>query len=143
MMRPQPRAFICGARRRVSAMTELRLISSTSSQFSSVIASMASGSIGAGVVDENVDAPGQLERLLGQSGHVLAPAHVGDDEGTSAVQPLEDVVEGGPQLVLVAAGNDDVGPGLGQAARHRLAEALAAAGDQGRLAGQIKPIRRH
>src|SRR5262249_53002867 len=89
------------------------------------------GDVGAGVVDEDIDPAELFQGGAGQAVGLAAAAEVGDDAGAAAAGAGQDLREGGPQLVLVPAGDDDVGPGLGQAAGHRLAEALAAPGDQG------------
>src|SRR5439155_22604646 len=70
-----------------------------------------------------------------------ALAHVGDDVSALAVGAGEDLVEGGAQFVLVPAGNDDVGAGLGEGAGHGEAKSLAAAGHQGDAASEAKQVR--
>ena len=49
----------------------------------------------------------------------------------------------GPQLLLVSARDDDVGAGLDEPARHRLAQPLAAARDQRDLAREIEDVESH
>src|SRR5262249_22657384 len=44
---------------------------------------------------------------------------------------------------LVAAGDDVIGPGFDQAAGHRLAQPLAAAGDERHFTAQVEDIREH
>ena len=53
---------------------------------------------------------------------------------------LEYVSEGGPQLILVPAGDNDIGAGFSQSARHGLAQTFAAAGDQRHFVFEIKKI---
>ena len=50
----------------------------------------------------------------------------------------QDLIQRGPELLLVTAGNDDVRPGLGHAAGHRLAQPLAAPGHQGDAPAQVE-----
>ena len=69
---------------------------------------------------------------------VVALGHVGDHVSAFAAGAGEDLVERFLKFVFVAAGDDDVGPGLGQGTGDRQAQALAAAGYQGSAAGQVK-----
>src|SRR5205807_4834964 len=50
---------------------------------------------------------------------------------------------GVPQLVLVPAGNDDVGAGLDQPASHRLSQALASPRYQSYFSAQVKQLLQH
>ena len=87
--------------------------------------------------------PGHREGGAGQAIGLAAAAHVGDEVLTAAAGAFEDFGKGGFQFALRAAGDDDVGSRLGQAASHRLAQSLAAAGHQCSLAGQVENAHRH
>jgi hypothetical protein len=68
-------------------------------------------------------------RAIGHVGHEVADLHVEArlDLGLSFLE-----------FVFMPAGDDDVGAGLGEAARHGLAEPLAAARDQRCSPGEIE-----
>src|SRR5262249_49963443 len=130
MMRPQRRWRICGTRARVSAMIELRFSSTMRSQTSSVMASMGCGWLVPALLMRMSTRPicSRAARARRSASSRRAGGAVGDDVPAAPAGAREDLVEGAAQLVLVAAGDDDVGAGLGQAAGHGLAQALAAAG---------------
>ena len=113
------------------------------SQSSSLIWSMGAGGVGAGVVDENIDAAHLREGGFGEAFHIVAVVHVGDDVDAFAAGAGEDFGEGRPEFAFVAAGDDDVRARLGEGAGHRFAEALAAAGDQSDAAGEIETLVDH
>ena len=95
MIRPQRRSFIGATSARVRAMHELRLSSTSRSQSSSLISSIGCGMIGAGVVDQDVDPAHRRERRVGESPHVVATRHVGDDMGHPHARALADLGRGG------------------------------------------------
>ena len=144
MTRPQRRSFICGTRARVRAMTELRLISSTSSQASSVMASMACGLLVPALLMRMSTRPICVEGGLRPG---VRPRRGGSCRRRRSL-PLRPV----PARISSRAGCSSFScrlemttsaPGLGQAAGHRLAQALAAARHQGHLARQVKKVERH
>ena len=138
MIRPQRRSFMPGAKARVRAMQLVRFSSTRRSQSSSRIWSIGLGEVGAGVVDEDIDLAQGHDGGVGQAEDVVAPGHVGDDVLDAGAAGAGRFPRRRPQFVFVAAGNHQAAPALGEDRRHRLAEALAAAGDQGHAAGQIE-----
>ena len=105
-------------------MHELRFSSTSRSQSSSRIWSIGCGQVGAGVVDQDVDPAHRLDGRRGEPRDVVAAGHVGDDVLDPGRRPRPDLLGRGLELVLVPAGDDDVGARLGEAGRHRLAQAL-------------------
>ena len=91
--------------------------------------------VGAGVVDQDVDLAHRLEARCGEPGRVGSTAKVGHDVLDSDLEPRADLADGSFELVLMPAGDDDIGPGLGQPTGHCLAQALAAAGHKGHASG--------
>ena len=79
----------------------------------------------------------------GQAQHVFTPGHVGHDGDAPAAGATQYLIESRPQLFLMPAGDDDIGPGFHQSARHGLAEPLAAAGHQRYLVCQLKEVVSH
>ena len=101
------------------------------------------GLVGAGVVDEDVDLAHCRDRLGGEPGGIFSTGEVGDDVPDLDCEPGGDVAAGGFELILVPAGDDDIGTGLGEPAGHGFAETLAAAGYQGHAAGKIEQALNH
>ena len=99
--------------------------------------------VAAGVVEQHVAAAERLEHVGGQLLHGGAVVHVGDEVLDLDVEAVADFGLGLFQLVFVAGRDGDVRPAFGQAAGDRLADALAAAGDQGRAAGEVEEFLEH
>ena len=93
-----------------------------------------------GVVDQDVHAAHLLQGGAGELRNVGTSRHVGHGERDLAAGLGRDLVRGRLEFGLVAAGKENVGPGLGQPAGHGLAEPLVAAGDEGDAAGQVEEL---
>ena len=94
---------------------------------------------GGGVVHQDVNAPAQG---IGGGRHhrvdLLGAGHIGHDGRNRPARGAGDILGGGGQGIGVAPG-DDHGAAFGrQRARHRLADAAAAAGNDGRFAVQFQ-----
>ncbi len=136
MMRPQRRSFICGQTSRVKRMRGEQLLVEVVLQDLVGQLLERAGRGGAGVVDDDVDLAERLHRLVvdaldvGGLGDVAL--HADDPAARLGADRLDRLVER-----LAAARHDrDVGAGGGEAGGDRKADALAAAGDDGRAAGK-------
>jgi hypothetical protein len=93
---------------------------------------------GAGIVDHDVDAPERLRALLDEILGIGVLGEIGRDRDDLAVGFPGDL--GGRRLehVLAPRAHRDVDAFLGERARNALADPLAAAGHQRRLAIELK-----
>ena len=143
MIRPHCRSFMDGTSARVSAMHELRFSSTSLSQSSSRIWSIGWGMLLPALLTRMSTRPIASMAACGQLVGLVAMAHVGDDVLDPGRRGGPDLAGGGLKLVLVPAGDDDVGAGLGEAPGHGLAQALASPGHESRSTRQIKEFCRH
>jgi hypothetical protein len=82
--------------------------------------------------------PRRLFGFDGQRFHSGTIRHVGDHPFDFDIQTRADFSSGGFEFIRVAAGDEDIGPGFGEAACHGLAKTFAAASDECCFAGEIE-----
>ena len=128
MIRPHRRSFMKGTSARVSAMHRAQV------QLDEIVPVLVTnlvdrlGKIAARVIDQDIDAAERLDSRLGKLVGLVAMTHVGD-------RVLDPARRGGPyfpgrglKLVLVPAGDENIGAGLGETQSHGLAQSLASPG---------------
>ena len=131
MIRPHRRSFIGPTSARVRAMHELRFSSTSRSQSSSWISSIGCGILLPALLTRMSTWP--ISSMAESASRRTSSRRVMSATKWTTLTPVPDadLVRGGPELVLVSAGDDDVGAGLRETAGHRLAEPLAAPGHEG------------
>jgi hypothetical protein len=105
---------------------------------SSVVGQKLLRLIAAGVVDEDIDLAERLDRPLGQGVDVIAVGHVGDAMHALHIQAFRNLRRGRLQVRFMPRADGDIRARFRKTAGDRFADAFAAAGDEGGLAGKIE-----